>query len=890
MILIKRLFPLAIILLQLTACQDVAQENDTTKAISDKLFSKLSGNETGIKFNNAITQTAKYSVMTYNYYLNGGGVAVGDFNNDQIPDLFFTGNQKADRLYINKGQFKFEDVTEKAGVEGWKYGGDKSWSTGATTVDINNDGWLDIYVSKAGPYPEAEIKQNLLYINNQDGTFSEKAKEYGINDPGFSTQATFFDYDRDGDLDLYVMNHSYLFSSGLKTYLEKSQDKDFLNKVSGNLYQNTGNGSFNKVTEKAGLLRHTYGLGCVAADLNHDGWVDLYTTSDYSSPDYLFINNQDGTFSDQIKKATSHISFFGMGCDISDINNDGMADIGVVDMTPPDQLRSKTLMASMNTERFNELHEKAGFQYQYMINTLQLNHGNGEFSEVAQLTGFPKTDWSWTILMSDLDNDSWKDIFVTNGSRKDLMDNDFQTAFKRRGAEIAGKFSDKERLEWIDKIPDHPLQNVLLRNDGQLHFDRYNKKWGLQEKTFSTGAVFADFDLDGDLDIAINNIDEEAFIYKNNAESTEQNNYLQIVLEGDGQNKLALNTKVSLYAGGQEQYQDLTLTRGYQSACDNVLHFGLGKTTVIDSVVIYWLDEKKQVLQNVKANQRLSVKKEKTAEAKYALAGSLSPVFQEVSQELNLQFKHQENKYDDFKKELLLPHKNSQHGPHIAVGDVNKDGLEDLYIGGAKDQAGALYLQNSNGTFRQGDQNIWKKDQASEDLNALFFDADQDGDQDLYVVSGGNEYPELHPALQDRLYFNDGKGNFTKTASALPKIVSSGSVVVDLDIDQDGDRDLFVGARMIPGRYPFADKSYVLTNEGGKFKDVTNSIAPELRKPGMVTSAKVCDIDGDQKEDLILVGEWMSIMVFKNTGGGLTNITPDELAEKNGLVECFGSG
>ena len=353
---IKSLLLLSVLLLQLTACQDVTDEKASKQAKSGKLFSKLSSKTTGVIFNNSITQNAKYSAMTYNYFLNGGGVAVGDFNNDQKPDLFFTANQKSDRLYINQGDFRFEEVSEKAGVEGWENGGNKSWSTGVTTVDINNDGWLDLYVSKSGPYPEAAIKQNLLYINNQDGTFSEKAKEYGINDPGFSTQATFFDYDRDGDLDLYVMNHSYLFASSLNTYMEKSSDQEFLENVSGNLYQNNGNGTFNKVTKQAGLLRHTYGLGCVAADLNHDGWIDLYTTSDYSSPDYLFINNQDGTFSDKIKEATSHISFYGMGCDVSDINNDGLVDIGVVDMTPSDQLRSKTLMASMNTERFNELH------------------------------------------------------------------------------------------------------------------------------------------------------------------------------------------------------------------------------------------------------------------------------------------------------------------------------------------------------------------------------------------------------------------------------------------------------------------------------------------------------------------------------------------------------
>lgn len=871
-------------------CQQQETPSKVVKPGSKKLFALLSPEKTGVDFTNTITMTAKHNVLNYNYLLNGGGVATSDFNNDQLPDLFLTGNQTEDKLYINKGDLKFEDVTTKAGVNGYGHGFDNSWSTGVSTADVNGDGWIDIYVCKSGPYQIEGIRQNLLYINNGDGTFSEQSKSFGVNDEGYSTQATFFDYDKDGDPDLYVMNHSYLFFQGVRAHLESSEDENFVKKISGNLYRNNGDNTFTKVTKEAGLLRNTYGLGCVASDINNDGWVDLYTTSDYASPDYMFINNGDGTFSEKIKESTSHISFYGMGCDIADINNDGLNDISVVDMTPADQKRSKTLMASMNPKRFYELHDVIGYQYQYMINTLQLNNGNGKFSDIAQLAGVQKTDWSWANLLIDLDNDGWKDMLIANGYRYDVMDNDYINKLREAKKAAGGKFTDQQIEKWLARLPSTKLKNVLLRNDQNLHFSKINHEWGMKEKTFSNGAAYADFDQDGDLEIVFNNIDDQAYIYENLSNSNNTNNYLQIILNGDDKDVLGLNTKVSIYYDETQQFQELSLTRGYQSSMENILHFGLGQVEKVDSIVVQWLDDKKQVLTNIKANQRLKITKKDAQNNQYNFAKNYNPIFEEISDALGVKFRHKENEFDDFIKEILLPHKNSQHGPHISVADVNADGLDDFFVGGAAQQAAGLLIQNEDGSFRKSSEQTWTKDKGNEDINSLFFDADQDGDQDLYVVSGGNEFPELHPALQDRLYLNNGQGQFTKDRNALPNITSSGSVVIDIDLDQDGDLDLFVGGRMIPGKYPLPDKSFILINEGGKFKNQTAQFAPELNDIGMVTTAIANDIDKDGKQDLIIAGEWMSIRILKNSGTQLTDVTPDELAKYQGWWSSIAAG
>ncbi len=881
------LFILGIILsLFFISCSSDSNSSEDSN-YTGSLFSLKKPSSSGLTFENTLKQSGELNVLRYNYYLNGGGVAVGDFNNDGLQDLYFTGNQVADKLYLNKGKLKFEDISESSKILTDKNPKQKTWSSGVTTVDINNDGWLDIYVCKSGPFKGKTEKQNFLFVNNGDLTFTEQAGKYGINDPGFSTQATFFDYDKDGDLDLYVLNHSFIFNATLKSYTEMNLDKKFVADVSGNMYKNN-KGIFSKVTDEAGLLHHAFGLGVVAADYNNDSWVDLYATSDYDTPDYLFKNKRGGKFENVINQATKHISYYGMGVDIADINNDGHPEISVMDMTPPDQLRSKTLMASMNPKKFYNMHDNYGFQYQYMINTLQLNHGNNNFSEIAQLAGVNKTDWSWATLLADFDNDGLKDMFITNGYMNDVMDNDFNNALKAKKRELKGKFNNQQREEWLSKLPSQKLQNFIYKNEGDLHFKNTTEDWGLSELTFSNGAAYSDLDNDGDLDIIINNLNDPVFLYENH-QNQKGNNYLQIQLKGIKKNPMGLNAKVNIYAGGEMQYQELTLTRGYQSAVDNILHFGLGQNTKVDSVVVIWLDNSKQRLTDVTANQKLVIDRSQ-AKDKHWYPKSKGIYFADNTNQTKLSHKHQENVYDDFIKEILLPHKNSQHGPFIATADVNGDQLDDFFIGGAANSSGNLYLQNQDGTFKSATTQPWGSDKAAEDMGCLFFDFDKDGDQDLYVVSGGNEFEPNSKNLQDRLYINQGKGKFSKSNNALPSMIASGSTVVSSDFNGDGQPDLFVGGRMKPGNYPVPSNSYILIQQDGKFLDKTAEYAPELSSIGLVTDAILEDVDGDKIDDLIVVGEWMSVRIFKNTKSNLVDITPDNISAETGWWNSIAKG
>jgi len=869
------------------ACSSDATSNSTSTNYSGSLFSLKKSGSTGLTFENTLNQTGELNVLRYNYYLNGAGVAVGDFNNDGLQDLYFTGNEVADKLYLNKGNLKFEDISESSKILTDKNAKQKTWSSGVTTVDINNDGWLDIYVSKSGPFKGKTEKQNFLFVNNGDLTFTEQAGKYGIDDPGFSTQATFFDYDKDGDLDLYVLNHSYLFSVTNQNFDKMSMDKNFVEDVSGNMYKNN-KGIYSKVTAEAGLLHHAFGLGVVASDYNNDSWVDLYATSDYDTPDYLFKNKRGGKFENVINRATNHISYYGMGVDIADINNDGHPEISVMDMTPPDQLRSKTLMASMNPKKFYDMTENRGYQYQYMMNTLQLNHGNDNFSEIAQIAGVHKTDWSWSTLLADFDNDGLKDMFITNGYMNDVMDNDFNNALKAKKKELNGKFTNQQREEWLSKLPTQKLKNFIYKNEGDLHFKNTTEDWGLNELTFSNGAAYSDLDNDGDLDIIINNLNDPVFLYENH-QSQKGNNYLQIQLKGIKKNPMGLNAKVYIYAGGERQYQELTLTRGYQSAVDNILHFGLGQNTKVDSIVVIWLDNSKQRMTDVTANQKLVIDRSQ-AKDKHWYPKSKGIYFAENTAQINLSHKHQENIYDDFAKEILLPHKNSQYGPFIATADINGDKLDDFFIGGAANSSGILYLQNQDGTFKSAPNQPWQVDQAAEDLGCLFFDFDQDGDQDLYVVSGGNEFNPNSNNLQDRLYANQGNGKFSKSNHALPSMITSGSTVLTSDFNGDGQPDLFVGGRMKPANYPIPSKSHILIQQNGKFLDKTEEYAPELSNIGLITDAIVEDIDGDGIDDLIVVGEWMSIRIFKNTKSNLVDITPDNISAETGWWNSIAKG
>jgi len=819
----------------------------------------MPASKTGITFQNTIVPNVanRYNLIAYPYFYNGGGVALDDFNQDGKLDVFLTGNQVNNRLYLNKGDWTFEDVSQKAGITGGK------WSTGTTVADVNADGLPDIYVCNAGPLDENERIANQLYINNGDGTFSEKAKEYGVAGNEFSTQASFFDYDQDGDLDLIVMNHSFFWripAAAVKAKMKK--DKNMLKRISPNLYRNDGNGTFSDVTVDAGLLNYSYGLGLVTADINNDGWTDFYVANDFDVPDFMYINNQDGTFSDKIKEYTNQISWFGMGCDIADINNDALLDISVVDMTAADHVRSKTLMASMDSKQFWEMVNEQNYQYQYMFNTFQLNNGNGSFSNIASLTGMDKTDWSWATLMADYDNDGDKDNYVTNGYRKYSLDNDYKAVYNAIMDKYGKKVPVLEREKLYAQIPEIPLPNVMYENKGDLQFENVAKDWGLAQSSYSNGAAYGDLDNDGDLDLVVNNIDAAAFVYKNN---TSGKNFLRIKLEGKEKGASVLNAKVKIIDDGKIQYQELTRTRGYQSAMEPLLHFGLNNSDEVNEVMVIWPDGTMQIEKSVPANELLIIK-QKDGLPKHSFNTKTTTLFAEQKQDY---FTHKENSFDDFAREILLPHRQSQLGPLTAVGDVNGDKRDDFYVGGAKDQSGKLFIQTASGTFKPAADQPWKFDAACEDMGACFFDMDNDGDLDLYIASGGNEFDNNSPQLKDRLYKNDGNGNFKKTS--LPSIPNNSFRVKASDYDGDGDQDLLVSGRAEAGRYPFPAKTTLFINDGkGGFTDETKTLAPGLEKSGIVTDFVWLDINGDEQLDLVTVGEWMPIQFYENNKGVLS--------------------
>ncbi|WP_051957512.1 VCBS repeat-containing protein [Altibacter lentus] len=834
--------------------------------------------QSGVTFVNTVPETPEMNILTYQYLHNGAGVAIGDINNDGLPDIFFTANYGPNFLYLNKGDLKFEEIGKSAGV-----GGKVGWSTGCTMVDINNDGFLDIYVSRSGNLGP-EQRRNLLFVNNGDLTFTESAATYGLDDPGYSTQATFFDYDKDGDLDMFMLNHP----------ISPALDIDFdalateRNNASGDRLYKNNNGRFEDVSETAGIISNSigYGLSASVGDLNNDGWPDLYVCNDYLERDYLYFNNQDGTFSENLKNATRHISNFSMGSDIADFNDDGFLDIMVVDMVAEDNYRIKTNMSGMNPEKFYRAVNN-GFHYQYMTNTLQMNNGNGTFSDVAKMSGVSNTDWSWAPLWADFDNDGKKDLFVTNGLRKEARNNDFVK--KKTQLLKAIEEQPEKQLEFIKKIldemPQTKVKNYMFKNEGDLSFKNKTDDWGFSEPSFSNGAAYADLDNDGDLDLVISNIDHTAFLYENNSEKLKEHHFLKIKLKGPKGNPSGLGTRITIKANDTYQMKEHYLSKGYQSSMEDKIHFGVGSSKVIDSIWIQWPDETVQLLTNIDANKEVDVayKIGETAVIPNLKKGKKTVVIEEVTSNIDLAFRHVENEYDDFKKETLLPHKMSTLGPASAVNDVNGDGLDDLFVGGANGYAGVLFIQETNGSFKKHQESIWNTDAAYEDIAAVFFDADTDGDQDLYVVSGGNEFDPDSAKLQDRLYINDGKGNFQKSKQALPTMKTSGGCVTVADYDNDGDLDLFVGGRVVPGMYPKAPKSYLLENNNGVFTDVTEKIAPDLVHAGLVTRALWTDFDNDGKKDLIVTGEWMPITVFKNNGQKFNNVT-----EKLGLQDTNG--
>ena len=756
----------------------------------------------------------------------------------------------SDRLYLNKGDFQFEDITKKS-----KAAKNSGWTWGVTMADVNADGYLDIYVSRNGNSLKLEDLRNQLYINNQDLTFTESAMTYGLGDVGYSTQAVFFDMDNDGDLDMYQVNQPLDKKLLLVNKVPAERYKYFRDRI----YRND-NGRFRDVSEEVGISRDlAYGLSVNATDFNNDGWIDLYVSNDYAEPDFMYYNNGDGTFRNVINEELKHITQLSMGSDTGDINNDGLIDLFTTDMTPEDHYRSKTNMGTMSTEVFNTM-VNAGAHHQYMANALQINTGFGSFSDIANIAGIANTDWSWASLLVDLDNDGWKDIIISNGIKKDVDNNDYLSILRN----IDTKNITSDELFQISKdAPSQRISNYAFRNMGNLEFEKVTKDWGFSTPSFSSGMAYGDLDNDGDLDVVTNNMDAPAFIYENQTTG----NFLKIKLEGSDKNKYGIGAKAIIHHNGNLQVAENSQTRGFISSVEPGLFFGLGKDVHIEKVEVIWPDGKINFYENVKANRTLiaknanALRKTKKNEQTKTLLSKIS------TKNIGINYTHKENEYDDFADEILLPHKLSNNGPFSAIADVNGDGLEDLFIGGAAGYEGVLYIQGEDGNFEKSKPQPWLKDKASEDLGALFFDFDGDQDLDLYVTSGGNEFKQGNALLKDRLYINNGHGEFIKSTTALPNIYESSQCVKTADIDKDGDLDLFVGTRLISGKYPFPATSYLLINDNGTFTKGSDNIAAPLQNIGMVTDAVFTDIDNDGDKDLMIVGEWMNIILLINNKG-----------------------
>jgi enediyne biosynthesis protein E4 len=813
-------------------------------------FIPVSPEHSGVDFSNNIQENDQRNFLTYAYMYNGGGVAVGDLDNDGLADLYFTGNMEGDRLYHNQGDLKFEDITTKSGIVKQNL-----WTTGVTMADVNNDGLLDIYVCRSG---DRGFRHNLLYINKGNLTFSEQGRSWGVNNNGYSTQATFFDFDLDGDLDLFLVNHSIKFNF--------NQEEIFKNRLTpapeeaNQLYRHDGD-HFTNISQESGIHRFAFGLSATVGDLNEDGYPDIFSASDFFEPDFLYVNQKDGTFKECLQESMGHTSFSSMGSDVADYNNDGLLDIVVADMRAEDHYRYHSNMAGMTRNKFARM-VKEGYHYQYMQNTLQLNRGTNAqgipvFSEIGQLAGISSTDWSWSTLFFDMDNNGWKDLFISNGIRRDIQNKDtwnvINSNLQLRKA--------KAFTQMQEHFPINKLRNYTFQNDQTLGFTNASSVSGIDVEGFTNGAAYADLDSDGDLDLVLNNLDDPAVIYENLARDNNNNrhHYLQIQLRGREDNYFGLGARITLRHGGQEQFLELTSTRGFQSSVEPVLHFGVGRHEEVDELVVAWPNGTIQTRLKVKSDQRIILDQ---SEAKPPEETGQSPRLEALFHSITpAQFVHKETGYDDFRYESLLPFKLSSNGPCLTTGDVNGDHLEDFYVGNGKGYAGSLFIQSANGGFKEQSVSPWQRDQEYEDVDAVFFDVDQDKDSDLYVVSGSNEYEENSPWLKDRLYINDGKGTFTN--GFLPDKRINSSCVAPSDIDQDGDMDLFIGGASIPGKYPLASASYLLVNEKGTFTPV------DIETSGMVSDAVWSDIDNDGDDDLITVGHWAPVTLLENQDGKL---------------------